>query len=226
MASGRILPGGLGELRYDRVGNRLTEKRSSTTVTSTFDAADQLTVEGSTNYAYDSNGNQLSAGTRSFVYDLANRLKTTVASGTTTAYAYDGDGVRLQASTGNGTNQKTNFVWDLNQGLPQVALERDGSNALLRQYVYGLKRIRQTVGTASYYHTDQLGSVTELTSATGASQRSWSYEPYGLVRTSTGTSPTNFVNFTGEYQDPTGLYHLRARQYDPVSGRFTRTDPA
>lgn len=33
------------------------------------------------------------------------------------------------------------------------------------------------------------------------------------------------MKFTGEYQDPTGLYHLRARQYDPGIGRFTASDP-
>lgn len=159
---------------------------------------------------YDSNVNQLSAGAQSFAYDLANRLTSTVSGSTTTAYIYDGDGVRLQASTGTQANKKTNFVWDVNQPNAQVALERDGSNVLLRQYLYGLKRIRQTVGTASYYHTDQLGSVTNMTSAPGASQRTWSYEPHGVVRTSTGSSPPNFLNFTGEYLDPTGLHHLRA----------------
>jgi RHS repeat-associated protein len=34
------------------------------------------------------------------------------------------------------------------------------------------------------------------------------------------------MRFTGEYHDTTaGLYHLRARQYDPVIGRFLATDP-
>lgn len=149
----------------------------------------------------------------------------TSRSPTTTSYTYDGDGVRQQTSTGTAASAKTNFVWDVNQPNAQVALERNGSNTLQRQYIYGLKRIRQTVGTASYYHTDQLGSVTNMTSASGASQRTWSYKPYGLIRTSSGTSPANFVNFTGEYLDPTGLYHLRARQYDPASWRFTRTGP-
>ena len=40
------------------------EKRSSTTVTSSFNTADQLTAAGSTSYTYDANGNQLSAGTQ------------------------------------------------------------------------------------------------------------------------------------------------------------------
>ena len=33
------------------------------------------------------------------------------------------------------------------------------------------------------------------------------------------------MRFTGEYLDPTGLYHLRARQYDQTIGRFLNPDP-
>jgi len=40
-----------------------------------------------------------------------------------------------------------------------------------------------------------------------------------------GQQPANFMKFTGEYLDPTGLYHLRARQYDPAIGRFLRKAP-
>ncbi len=79
--------------------------------------------------------------------------------------------------------------------------------------------------TANYLHWDPLGSVRNVTNASGATQLTYDYEPYGTIRTSSGTL-TNFVKFTGQYQDPTGLYHLRARQYDPASGRFTATDPA
>jgi RHS repeat-associated protein len=113
----------------------------------------------------------------------------------------------------------------VNRSLPALAQERDGSNALQRQYVYGQGRIRQTQGTASYYLYDGLGSVVTTASSTGAVQRTWSYEPYGSIRTSSGSSPANFWQFAGEYLDPTGLYHLGARQYDPVSGRFLSRDP-
>ena len=213
---------------YDLVGNRLTETRSTGTTNYTYNNGDQLLTAGSTSYTYDSNGNQLSAGSQTMSWDLANRLKTHVAGNTTTTYAYDGDGKRLQASTGSQASKKTNFLWDVNHSLPQLALERDGNNSLQRQYVYGLRRIRQSAGTASYFHYDGLGSVANLTSASGATQWTWSYEPYGSIRTETkasGNQPTNFVKFTGEYLDPTGLYHLRARQYDPTVGRFLGLDP-
>ncbi|MGH2664041.1 MAG: RHS repeat-associated core domain-containing protein [Actinomycetota bacterium] len=39
-------------------------------------------------------------------------------------------------------------------------------------------------------------------------------------------APTNLMRFTGQLFDlDTGLYHLRMRQYDPTSGRFTTSDP-
>jgi len=215
---------------YDKVGNRLSEQRpGAATTTYSYDFRDRLTSAGSTSYTYDQNGNELSAGSRTFSYDLANRLKTTTQGSTTTTYSYDGDGVRLQASTGTQANKRTNFLWDVNDGLPQVALERDGNNALLRRYVYGVRRISMISGSnTSYYIADGLGSVANLTSSSGATQWTWSYEPFGTIRTETkasGNQPTNFLKFTGEYLDPTGLYHLRARQYDAATGRFTSPDP-
>ncbi len=148
---------------------------------------------------------------------------------TTTTYLYDGDGKRLQASTGTQASKKTNFLWDVIQGVPQLALERDGSGALRRRYAYDARRVSQTAGSnTSYYLYDGIGSVANLTSSAGATQWTWSYEPFGGIRTeqkASGDQPDNFHKFTGEYADPTGLYHLRARQYDPQTGRFLGRDP-
>jgi RHS repeat-associated protein len=123
----------------------------------------------------------------------------------------------------------TRFRWDVNQGLPQLALERDANNNLIRRYVYGARRISQTAGgDTSYFLHDGLGSVANLTSSSGATQWTWSYEPFGAIRTeqkASGAQPDNFHRFAGEYLDSTGLYHLRARQYDPGLGRFISRDP-
>jgi RHS repeat-associated protein len=215
---------------YDGVGNRLSESRPAGTTAYSYNAADELQQAGGTSYTYDKNGNQLSAGARAFAYDLANRMKTTSASGTTTTYAYDGEGKRLQASTGAGASQKTNFLWDPSFALPQLALESDGVGAALRRYRYGLRRISMSSGsTVSYFHPDGLGSTADLTAGVGGASRwTWSYEPFGAIRSEQqwGTGqPANPMRFTGEYLDPTGLYHLRARQYDPGTGRFLSRDP-
>ena len=180
-------------------------------------------------WAVFANGNERTAGSTTLTYDVANRLKTLTSGSTTTTYSYDGDGNRLQASTGTAANKKTNYLWDTTFDVPQLALERDGNNALLRRYDYGNRRISMFTGGASYYyHYDALGSVRNLTSATGVTQWTDTYEPYGAIRTETKNSnqaPTNYIKFAGEYNDPTGLYYLRARQYDTATGRFLGLDP-
>lgn len=216
---------------YDKVGNRKTETRPNGVSTSyNYNALDQLTSAGSTTYTYDQNGNEKSGGTRTFTYDLANRLKTTTSGSTTTTYMYDGDGARLQASTGTQASKKTNYLWDTNRDLPQLALERDGNNALLRRYTYGTGRISMRSGTGDfYYHYDAIGSVRNVTSSTGVKQWTDVYEPFGAIRSETKDAtgaPDNYMKFTGELADPTGLYHLRAREYDPTAGKFLQQDPA
>lgn len=213
---------------YDAVGNRQTEQRPAGATTYTYDNANRLLSAGTTTYTYDRNGNELTAGTRTFTYDLENRLRTTTASSTTTTYSYDGDGLRLQASTGTTAAAKTNFLWDISGALPQPILERNGSNALLRRYINGQRPIfmSTTATNAFYFHYNPLGSILNVTSSTGATQLTYEYEPFGTLRSSVGTSPTNLLKFTGQYQDPTNLYFLRARQYDPTTGRFLSTDPA
>jgi RHS repeat-associated protein len=211
---------------YDAVGNRLTEARPSGTTNYTYNASDQLIQAGSTTYAYDENGNETGAGARTFVYDLANRLASTTSGGATTAYSYDGDGRRIQATSGS---LVTKFLWDPNHALAQLALERDGAGALVRRYIYGARRISMTSGgSAFYYHHDSLNSVANLTSSTGTNQWTYEYEPFGATRSETQADPSAPVNplrFSGEYMDATGLYHLRARQYDPSVGRFLSRDP-
>ena len=83
--------------------------------------------------------------------------------------------------------------------------------------------------TKEIRHYDGLGSVVNLTSSTGVTQWTYAYLPYGGVRTETknqNQAPANVLRFTGQVLDPTGLYQLRARSYDPATGRFISTDPA
>src|SRR5205823_3319061 len=121
------------------------------------------------------------------------------------------------------------YLWDSNAALPEVALERDGSGALLRRYVYGAGRISMITPSGTfYYHHDPMGSVTNLTSSTGKTQWTELYEPFGAVRNETRNdpqAPANPMKFAGEYQDATGLYNLRARESDTASGRLLQVDP-
>ena len=92
------------------------------------------------NYTFDSNGNLLSDGANTYVYDSANRVNS-VSSGQSTVSSYRYSGL------GDGLSQDgVNYILDLNPstgsgqvaGLPQVL--SDGTNV----YAYGLGRISQS----------------------------------------------------------------------------------
>ena len=55
-----------------------------------------------------------------------------------------------------------------------------------------------------------------------------SYDAYGAVRSSSGTSASShkFCGGLGHTTDATGLIYMRARYYDPAIGRFASEDPA
>jgi RHS repeat-associated protein len=154
---------------------------------------------------------------------------TALAAEPQTNYTYDGDGLRTLASTGSQNNKKTQYDWDPNAPLAQLAAERNGAGSLLRRYRRGLDTVMlDTGGNPFYFHYDGLGSVVNLTNSTGVTQWTYSYLPYGGVRTETknqNQAPDNVLRFTGEVLDPTGLYQLRARSYDPSTGRFVSLDP-
>ena len=146
----------------------------------------------------------------------------------THTYAYDGDGNRLTDSTGTAAND-FRYVWDPNFSLPQVAIERDGNDTFLRNYVYGVGRLAQSTSStnAFYYLTDSIGSTANLVKHDGGIKWTYTYEPFGAQRSATSgaSAPNNFMRFAGERIDANGdFYNLRARMYDPSVGRFFQED--
>jgi RHS repeat-associated protein len=87
--------------------------------------------------------------------------------------------------------------------------------------------MRDSAGVTTL-HADHLSSTTNTTGARSATQR---YLPYGARRGS-GTVATAY-RYTGQWEaggrgrplSLGGIYHYRARWYDPVTGRFLQPDP-
>jgi RHS repeat-associated protein len=218
-----------GSVAYglDPVGNRLSQQSTLSAIASIpslgYDPDDRVSTE-----RYDNNGNTLVSGASTFVYDFENRLKSMTAGSVSVTLQYDGDGNRVGKTVGSTTSRY--LVDDLNPtGYAQVVEELVGG-AVTRQYTYGLQRINQnqlisSTWTPSFYGYDGFGSVRTLTDSTGTVTDTYDYDAWGNTTNTVG-STTNAYLYRGEQLDPDlGLYYLRARYFNPVTGRFLTRDP-
>jgi RHS repeat-associated protein len=200
---------------------------SASVETRTFDDANQIISGG---YAYDDRGRPTTDGTRTFTWDSADRLIGVVNGGSTLAYDYLADG-RIASRTLNG--QTTDYSYADSVATRPILAERKAA-AFTRFYIALpdgrlLYQIDLTPTPAvRFYHFGKVGETRFLTDAAGAVTDAYAYDGHGRLLGKTGTSDQIHA-FTGELgvrHDPeAGLVHMRARHYDPVSGRFLSRDP-
>jgi RHS repeat-associated protein len=203
---------------YDANSNRTSQTVNGATMTYSHNAADQLTAAGSTTFTHDANGNETgnSAG-RGFTYNAKDQVvSATPAGGSAVTMSYTGPGQFLRVSAGSTTYQ--------NSGL---GLTRESTTSYTKDDD-GLLLGRRTSTTNHYYLLDGLGSVAAVTDASGNVVSTYSYEPFGTVKSQTGTlqNPYRWLGGLGVYFDSaTALYKMGTRYYDPALGRFTQVDP-
>jgi RHS repeat-associated protein len=169
---------------------------------------------------YDANGNLTSDGTNTYSWNARNHL-VGLSGGTSATFANDGTN-RRSGKTVNGTT--TNFLWDEFN----LVQELDGGGAPTANLpmASAVDEILMRVDSAgaSTLLVDGIGSTLALADASGTVQTQYSFEPFGATTTS-GSSSTNSVAFTGRENDLTGLYYYRARYYSPGTARFISEDP-
>jgi RHS repeat-associated protein len=223
------------EYAYDEVGNRLSQTTQKATTRYSYDAADELQTETTgdkvTVYAYDANGNETRAGDTHYAYNLENKLTSQKGAGKQASYTYTGEGL---VSTRRIPSETTSYAWDTSSDLPELALETvsKGKKSQTSSYTYGAGPIGLVNEAGSYaFHTDSLGSVAELSDAGGNSVESYRYSPYGEAyapgdSAEASSRSSNPIRFTGQYFDSeSDLYNMRAREYEPGTGRFMQVDP-
>ncbi len=199
-------------------GNELekAELKKALATTYTYNEVGQRTKTApasgpATTYGYDQAGD----------LTTASRIKEKEVPAIEDAYTYNGDGLRI-SQTISGTTAY--LAWDLAEKLPLIL------NDTTNSYIYGptglpVEEINNTTGTPLYLHHDQQGSTRMLTTALGTAAGTTTYDAYGNVLGTTGTS-TSPLGYDSQYTNSdTGLIYLRARSYDPATSQFLSVDP-
>ncbi len=183
-----------------------------------------------------------------FAYDSHGRMAVvTIISGSrkeVTKYEYGSDGIRVSAEhevweDGNLTSKnRTEYLNDplsitgYSQVLKQTDFGADGNFEKTIAYVIGNQRISQIVtdndsNQQEYYFTfDGHGSTRVLLDLVAGLRQIYSFDAYGnALGFDPATTRTEFLYSGEQFDAKIGQQYLRARYYDPTTGRFNRLDP-
>ncbi len=207
---------------YDAVGNRTKETYSNGDVKdylyNKYNQLAEIKLNGQTTdtYTYNTMGAVTSHNNKTFTYDEWDKM-TGYSDGTETyTYEYDVNGIRTAK------NDKT-YVVDVNDN---VIAEADADGEITDEILLGHKPLARKVNGVWYYYVyNAHGDVIAMTDGNGNVVNSYTYDAWGDIVSQTETV-SNPIKYAGEYyDDELGMYYLRARYYDPKTGKFIQSDP-
>ena len=209
---------------YDAAGNRTKAVENGVTITYTYNDLNQIISANGFNYLYDANGNLLEDEKRTYTWTADNRVasETLKSTGQTWEYGYDALGNRVSSKTNGVTT-----TWTVDENGNILAEYVDG--VWNRTYYQGklLTGFTDKDGNAYYYNADALGSVISVSGADGAAVNNYTYDPWGNEIASTEEVDNDFkyVGGCGLMANDSGTVFVRARNYDPETGRWISADP-
>ena len=214
---------------YDALGNRIQTTINGEVTEYESNRMNQYITIGDRNHTCDADGNLIreegAAGIIIYTYNDENRLVEVTRGNDTWQYTYNALGQRV-AMAENGL--VTHYVVDP-IGLGNVVGEYDADGILLARYTHGFGLVnRMDAAEDVAYHTfDALGNVMELTGISGGVENAYAHGPFGeiLMLDEKIPNPFRFVGEQGVMAEGNGLEFMRARFYDPTTGRFTGSDP-
>lgn len=223
------ITGGTDAVRdYDYPAPGQPQPHAVRSVTETGPAGDKTFI-----YGYDVSGNTIcrpavgagnacdpaGAGSQELAWNAEGSLDTSKPNGgQNTTYVYDADGNRIARKEPGG--KATIYM-------PGMELASSGTSVTATRYYSFAGRsvaLRNTTGVY-FSAADQHGTANCTINAVSGAITWRRTTPYGATR---GTAPVSWPNekgFVGGTQDPSGLTHLGAREYDPGTGRFVSVDP-
>ncbi len=206
---------------YDAVGNRIQQTAPAGVTNYGYDANNRLTSAGATTYTYDGNGNLTSSSAgQTFTWDAFNRMTQATGPGGVVTNTYNGDGLKVRRVGPDGT---TLYYHDGIRSIYETDTAGNRLNQLDRDIFGNLLSWREASGARWYVAHDGLGSTAALTDSSGAILFSMLYDAWGNPRAGNHYGKYRFTG--AEHDAATGFYHMGARFYDSVTGRWLTEDP-
>jgi RHS repeat-associated protein len=190
--------------------------RTGPAKTFSYDQANRLTNDGAQAYTWSAADRLVQRGADTFAYDALDRLTSSAVGGVPRSYTYDGDGLLSSRLT----PLATTFLWDP-ASAPQRLLQA-GTDRIV--HGLGPLYVARADGTTTTLARDGGKSVRAEVSDLGLVTGSWRYRAYGETAQASGLGPS-ILGYAGQLTDPSGLLYMRARWYDPTTGRFMTADP-
>ncbi|MFE6339062.1 RHS repeat-associated core domain-containing protein, partial [Streptomyces sp. NPDC057798] len=132
----------------------------------------------------------------------------------------------VHAGTDNSERTKLGSTWFHHTALGLASTTTNGVDTGFIREPAGTLNSMTSGGKSYYYLTDATGNVLGLVDDAGKRTHTYAYGPTGLPRGTTTEAVPQPYRYTGTYLDPTGLYKMGHRYYDPQLGRFTQPDPS
>ena len=225
---------------YDMAGNRTGRLKGDDKEEYRYNSRNQLTeltgMGRRTSYQYDPAGNltqeqrfiQERAETRKYTYDAYNRNTEVRGEDFLHKNFYDAEGLRNRIEE-NG--KVTDFVYSGDM----LYSEREVNSTRERRYILGNEYLghEDTVQDVTFsgekqkqeysYITDEQGSLRYILNADRQTETCQEYSAFGEIISREGASSR--LGYNSQMGDElTGLTYLRARYYNPATGRFTQED--
>ncbi|MRV76627.1 type IV secretion protein Rhs, partial [Duganella sp. FT92W] len=230
---------------YDATGNRIPLKIGASTYSNIIASASNrlnstsgpLPAKSNT---FDAAGNLTGDGTVSYTYGERGRIKTSVNAGVATSYLYNGIGQRTRKAGVTIPTGATAYVYD-EQGhllgeydaagavLQETVFLEDMPVGVLKQAASGTPMVVTT--SVGYIYSDHINTPRVVTEdASNSVVWNWvDADPFGMaqpVENAGGAVFSYNVRFPGQlYDKETNLHYNYYRDYDPQTGRYVQSDP-
>lgn len=225
----------------DGLSNVTSIQRDGKTYSFSYDGLNRIEQErfpgGQVRYSYDNRGNRLTLESDNIImeskanydYNGLNQLKSVEKNDNYATYTYYGDGLRATKTV---NKNKVRYVYVDGKIVEELQLDEKGDVVGLNaRNIWGnelLYRKDFQNNRGGYYNYNGHGDVISIDDENREPIKSYEYDIWGNS-TEVSSDPNKPFNnpfkYAGEVEDEeSGLIFLRARYYDPSSGRFITED--